>query len=173
MRAILRTQNVRDRVVWCADSFEGMPVPKDADKRISGEADFSDRRYLSVSLEQVQNNFSRFGLLDDQVRFLRGWFCDTLPEAPIKRLALLRLDGDLYESTWDALVNLYDKLSPGGYVIIDDYNSWQGCRAAVDEFRMERGITADLEKIDAHSVFWKLPIMLPHDRSTIRQPTSE
>ena len=97
MRAILRAHNISDRIVWCADSFEGMPVPKEADRQISSEADFSDRGYLSVSLDQVKQNFVRFGLLDEQVRFLKGWFCDTLPAAPIRQLALLRLDGDLYD----------------------------------------------------------------------------
>jgi O-methyltransferase len=156
MRALLTTHNVRDRVVWCADSFEGMPVPNAADKLISSRSDFSDRRYLTVSLEQVRNNFARFGLLDEQVRFLKGWFRDTLPNVPIERLALLRLDGDLYESTRDALINLYEKVSPGGYVIVDDYNSWEGCRAAVDEFREQRGISANITWIDSQAILWKV-----------------
>ena len=156
MRALLSARNDDKRVVWCADSFEGMPAPKDPDIAISGTADFSDREYLNVSLEQVQKNFARFGLLDDKVRFLKGWFGETLPTAPIKQLSLLRLDGDLYESTRDALVNLYHKVSPGGYIIVDDYRSWSGCRAAVDEFRKQHGISEPMEEIDAHAVMWRV-----------------
>ena len=156
MRALLDARNEQNRLVWCADSFEGMPVPKDADLKISSGSDFSDRGYLAVSLEQVQRNFAKFGLLNDQVRFLKGWFNETLPTAPIKQLSLLRLDGDLYESTLDALTNLYDKISPGGYIIIDDYNSWGGCRTAVDEFRRQHGISEPLEQIDPHCVLWRL-----------------
>jgi O-methyltransferase len=87
-------------------------------------------RELAVSLEQVKANFDRYGLLDDQVRFLKGWFRDTLPVAPIERLAVLRLDGDMYESPMDTLVNLYPKLSEGGYVIVDDYGAIPACRQA-------------------------------------------
>lgn len=159
MRALLRVHNSTDRIVWCADSFEGMPVPAEADKRITKIADWgdlSDREYLKVSVEQVRKNFERFGLLDEQVKFIKGWFGDTLPTAPIKQLALLRLDGDLYKSTRDALVNLYDKVSQGGYVIVDDYNSWITCRAAVDEFRKQRGISEKIMPIDAQSILWKV-----------------
>ena len=156
MRAVLNAHNDQNRVVWCADSFEGMPVPKDSDTRVSSFADFSDREYLAVSLDQVKSNFDKFGLLDDRVRFLKGWFSDTLPDAPIQSISLLRLDGDLYASTRDALVNLYHKVSPGGFVIVDDYNSWGGCQAAINDFRKERGITEPLVEIDSHCVLWQI-----------------
>jgi O-methyltransferase len=111
---------------------------------------------LTVSLEEVKGNFARFGLLDDQVRFLKGWFCDTMPTAPIERLAILRLDGDLYSSTMDVLRNLYDRVSPGGYVIVDDYYSWESCRRAVSDFVRETGIDPKIEKIDGGGAFWKV-----------------
>jgi O-methyltransferase len=155
-RAVLRAHNITDRIVWCADSFEGMPVPQAKDNAISGSADFSVRDYLAVSLEQVKANFARFGLLDDQVSFLKGWFSDTLPTAPIEQLSLLRLDGDLYQSTMGARTNLYKKVTKGGYVIVDDYNSWGGCRAAVDEFRKQTNIPSPIHNIDAHAVMWRV-----------------
>ena len=154
-RALLKVRDARDRTIWCADSFEGMPVPTETDSTKSAGEDFSDRDYLSVSLDQVKSNFARFDLLDGQVKFLKGWFSDTLAKAPIERIAVLRLDGDLYESTRDALLPLYDKVSVGGYVIVDDYHSWPGCRKAVDEFRAERGIATPLIAIDAHAVYWQ------------------
>ncbi len=109
---------------------------------------------LGVSLETVRRNFERYGLLDDQVRFLPGWFKDTLPDAPVDALAVMRLDGDLYESTMDALENLYPKLSRGGFVIIDDYVV-PACRKAVDDFRKRNGIEDAVQTIDEHSVFWR------------------
>ena len=77
----------------------------------------------SVSLETVQDHFRRLGLLDDQVRFVKGWFRDTMPTLTGEQWSVIRLDGDLYESTINVLENLYPNLSPGGYVIVDDYNS--------------------------------------------------
>jgi O-methyltransferase len=152
MRAVLKVAGVSDRTVWVADSFEGLPVPKDSEDG----RDLSHVEHLAVSVEQVRANFARFDLLDDQVRFLKGWFCDTLPTAPIERLAILRLDGDLYSSTMDALEALYRKVSPGGYVIIDDYGSWHECKRAVDEFIGKNNIHADLQVIDGTGVFWRV-----------------
>lgn len=154
MRAVLQAMNVTDRVVWAADSFEGLPAP-DA----KYEADKDDIFYtfdeLKISLEIVKENFKKYNLLDEQVRFLKGWFRDTLPTAPIEKLAVLRLDGDMYESTMDALVNLYPKLSVGGYLIIDDWGSVEGCRKAVNDFRQQHAITDEIKTIDADGVYWK------------------
>src|SRR6266446_863938 len=113
MRAVLKAYGVTDRYVWVADSFEGLPPPNTGKYPYDAGDTLHEARELVVSLEQVKANFERYGLLDGQVRFLKGWFCDTLPGAPIERLAVLRLDGDMYQSTMDALVNLYPKLSEG------------------------------------------------------------
>jgi O-methyltransferase len=154
MRGYLAAHGITDRTVWVADSFEGLPVPSTAEDHGS---DFSAAVFpiLAIPLAEVQELFRRYDLCDEQVRFLPGWFKDTLPAAPIERLALLRLDGDLYESTRDALVNLYGKLSPGGFVIVDDYFDFKPCRRAVDEFRASVGETAALEKIDWTAVYWR------------------
>lgn len=155
MRAVLKAYAVNDRCVWLADSFEGLPppnaqrYPQDAGSRLH---DFGE---LAVSQEQVQANFDRYGLLDDQVRFLKGWFRDTLPAAPIDRLALLRLDGDMYESTMDALTHLYPKLSLGGFVIVDDYGPVPGCYRAIQDFRRMHHITDEIRSIDWSAVYWR------------------
>lgn len=157
MRAILQCFGVTDRTVWVADSFEGLPKPSHSKDRSDPIWDLSECEYLKVSEDQVKSNFARFGLLDNQVRFLKGWFKDTLSVAPIKRLAVLRLDGDMFESTMDALQALYHKVSPGGFVIVDDYYAWPGCRAAVDEFRSRNNLPGELQQIDGSGVFWRLP----------------
>lgn len=154
MRAILKALGVTDRRVWVADSFEGLPPP-DPDKY---PADRGDPHYLidmlRVSLEQVKANFESYGLLDEQVVFLRGWFKDTLPGAPIRQLAVMRLDGDMYESTIDAFNALYPRLSAGGYVIVDDY-CIPSCRKAVEDFRQRHGIADPIQDIDGTGVYWR------------------
>ena len=121
MRAALKAYGDTNRVVWAADSFAGLPPPDPRYPQDEGSTFHNYSDLLGVSLDQVRENFRRYGLLDDQVRFLKGWFKDTLPAAPIPRLAIARLDGDLYASTMDALEALYPKLSQGGYLIVDDY----------------------------------------------------
>ena len=154
MKGCLTAWGMRDRVVWVADSFEGLPVPSLPED--SGH-DFSVTKepILAISLEEVQENFRRYDLLDDNVKFLKGWFRDTLHVAPIRKLALLRLDGDLYESTMDALKALYDKVSPGGFVIVDDFNDFEPCRTAVLEFRDQHGIEDPIQTIDWTGAFWR------------------
>jgi O-methyltransferase len=154
MRGMLAAYGIKGRTVWVADSFEGVPPPTHP----QDEGIYLDKvglPVLAVSMEKVKRLFNRYDLLDDQVRFLQGWFKDTLPNAPIERLSLLRLDGDLYESTMDALNALYDKVSVGGYIIVDDYNAVEACRVAVQEFRQNRQIEDDLFTIDVVSVFWR------------------
>ncbi len=152
MRAMLEVHGIADRKVWVADSFEGLPKPASE----SDGADFSEIPILAVALEQVRANFARFGLLDEQVEFLAGWFADTLPTAPIDRLAVLRLDGDMYSSTMDTLTALYDKVSPGGYVIVDDYHSWQSCRRAVDDFLDQHSLQPEIKTIDWAGAYWRV-----------------
>lgn len=110
-----------------------------------------------AGLQAVRSHFARLGLLDDQVVFLKGFFSETLPHAPVESLSLLRLDGDMYASTMDGVEHLYMKLSPGGFCIVDDYHSFAECRQAIDEYREAHGITAPLVRIDAHAVYWRVP----------------
>jgi O-methyltransferase/8-demethyl-8-(2,3-dimethoxy-alpha-L-rhamnosyl)tetracenomycin-C 4'-O-methyltransferase len=155
LRAVLKAYGVQDRTVWLADSFAGLPPPDAARYPADRGADLHTYTALAVPLAAVRANFERYGLLDDQVRFLEGWFRDTLPRAPIERLAILRLDGDLYESTMDALTALHDRVSAGGFVIVDDYGVFENCRAAVADFRAARGITNPIQDIDGSGVFWR------------------
>lgn len=109
MRAVLMAYRVTDRRVWVADSFAGLPT-------INRQHDTSgwQRGDMAVSLEAVRDNFARYGLLDEQVVFLKGFFAETLPKAPVRSLSILRVDADLYQSTMDVLRNLYSVLSIGG-----------------------------------------------------------
>ncbi|MFA7243538.1 MAG: TylF/MycF/NovP-related O-methyltransferase [Sulfuricellaceae bacterium] len=155
MRGWLMAHDIANRRVWVADSFAGLPKASCAEDFF--ETDFSADAfpYLAVSQKEVKDLFARYDLLDNKVKFLKGWFKDTLPTAPIKKLALLRLDGDLYESTMDALTNLYHKVSPGGFIIVDDYNAVPACKTAVHEFRARHAILEPLEVIDPCAVYWR------------------
>ena len=156
MRGVLKAYGDTTRKVWVSDSFEGLPPP-DASRY---PADAGDKLHtqtgLAVGVQQVRHNFERYGLLDDQVKFLVGWFKDTLPTAPIEKLAVARLDGDMYESTIQAIEALYPKLSPGGFLIIDDYGSHPTqCARAIHEYRDAHGITEEIIDVDGYGAYWR------------------
>lgn len=155
MRAVLKAHDETLRKVWVADSFCGLPTPVESGYEEDAAEEFwASLDWLSVPLEEVKRTFERYGLLDERVRFLDGWFAETLPEAPIEELALVRLDADMYGSTMDALNALYPRLSFGGYVIVDDY--WlPSCRAAVDDYRREHGITDTIRRVDRAIAYWR------------------
>ncbi|SRR5208337_591077 len=162
MKAVLAAHNSGHRRLWVADSFEGLPVPDAELHPVEAKAHESKLmqdvyHHFAVDLDEVKSNFSRFDLFDDSVQFLKGWFKDTLPFARIDHLSVIRLDGDYYESTMDCLINLYDKLSPGGYLVVDDYgqDDWTYCRKAVDEFRQANNITDPMIKVDSTCYFWQ------------------
>lgn len=157
MRAVLKAFGIADRTVWVADSFAGLPTP-DAARYPSQDQGDVHHTYteLAVSLATVQENFRKYDLLDGQVQFLQGWFRDTLPAAPIERIAILRLDGDMYSSTMDALQALGHKVSPGGFIIVDDFGAVEGCRKAIADYRGQHGIDAPIYDIDGIGAYWRV-----------------
>lgn len=154
MRALLEVFKDETRTVWAADSFEGLPPPDP-----SVPADRGDKHHLnsllSVTLDDVRQNFAKYGLLDERTKFLKGWFAETLPDAPIQSLAVLRADGDMYASTMDILEPLYPKVSRGGFVVIDDYGAVPACKMAVDDYRAKHSITEPIHRIDWTGVYWR------------------
>jgi hypothetical protein len=154
MRGVLAVYGITDRLVYVADSFQGLPEPDIERYPLEKGERHHLQKVLVITRQEVEANFRKYGLLDKQVVFLEGWFSDTLPKAPIKKLALLRLDGDMYGSTMDALEALYPRLSAGGYCIIDDF-ALEGCKQAVIDYRKRHGITAPIETIDWTGRFWR------------------
>jgi O-methyltransferase len=157
MRAVLEANQIRDRRVYIADSFAGLPPPKPDQYPVDAGDLLHTQHELAIPIEQVRANFSAYGLLDDQLIFIPGFFQDTLPTLDAGPFALIRLDGDMYESTIVALNSLYPRLSRGGFVIIDDY-ALRGCNAAVDDFRREHGITSTINTVDWTGVWWQKPL---------------
>lgn len=147
------------------DSFEGLPEPTDKD---GDEAKYyaSGRNQGSMQpisrcvgpLQAVEALFfEKLKISRDLVMFKKGWFQDTVPGSgpEIGPIAILRLDGDWYESTKVCLENLFDSIVPGGFIIIDDYRFWEGCRKAVHEFFAQRGINPELTEIDEVGVYFR------------------
>ena len=157
LRAIQQALGVgKRRRTWVVDSFQGLPPPEESRNLMDAVLHeyLIEAGSFAVSEQEVRENFRRFGLLDEGVCFLPGWFADTLPSWQ-GQLALLRLDGDWYDSTLTALESLYDKVSWGGFVIIDDYHPVIGAYAAVNDFRAGRGITDPLLRVNHQVHFWR------------------
>jgi O-methyltransferase len=158
MRAVLAAHRIADRKVYAFDSFEGLPPPNAKDYPEDKGLNLNEHREFAVGLDQVRDNFSRYGLLDGQVEMIKGYFDQTLPTFDGGPFALIRLDGDLYESTHLALEHLYPKLSPGGFVVIDDYGCIPQCAKAVDDYRAAQDLDAPLTWVDWTGVWWRKPV---------------
>jgi O-methyltransferase len=155
MRGILRARGITDRDVWVADSFAGLPAP-DADSHpADAGADWHEWSRLVVTRSEVEANYRRYGLLDDRVRFLEGWFSETLPTVADRTWSVIRMDGDMYGSTMDTLTNLYSGLSAGGFIIVDDYFALAPCRKAVEDYRAQNGIVEPIQRIDWTGAYWR------------------
>jgi O-methyltransferase len=153
MRATLNSLDA-GREVWLADSFEGFPEPDEETFPADSERDLSRFDFFSIPVEEVRANFARLGL-NDGIRFVPGFFDETMPALRGGTWSVVRIDSDTYESTWLALDALYPGLSAGGHLIIDDYYMLPECRRAVDEYRREHGVSEPLEPIDWNSVGWR------------------
>jgi len=160
------------KVLWAADSFQGLP-PEDVTAELAARKEYSMQKLppvksskegnageYSSSRQVFEQNLARSGLGNNaRIKVLQGWFNETLPRAPIQKLAFLRLDGDIYVSTRDALEALYDKVVPGGYIYVDDYGSYTGCRDAVNQFLLQRHAAVQLHAIQEgngfEAVWWQ------------------
>jgi len=133
-----------NRKVYLADSFQGLPAPNSEKYPEDSGDNHHVHTELGISLPEVKKNFELFDALDENIFFIEGFFRDSLPEVKnnIDKISVLRLDADMYEGTIEALENLYDKLSVGGYCIIDDWLGVKGCTKAVEYFREKNGIDA-------------------------------
>jgi O-methyltransferase len=159
MQAVARTllnRGLSDRDLHLFDTFEGMPPPTEDDRRLSGPSarELLDTRprtsivWAIADLEDVQAGMSRIGYPAERIHYHPGLVEDTIPAQAPERIALLRLDTDWYDSTAHELEHLYDRVTPGGVIIIDDYDYWEGSRKAVDEFVVETGARLLLVPVD-------------------------
>ena len=152
--AYLSQSNPLSRRVIAADSFDGLPPPDSRYPVDAGDL-HSTIEFLRVSEEEVRANFRKFGVSTDNVDFLPGWFEDTLPTLVNRSLAILRMDGDMYSSSTHILSALFDRVTPGGFVIVDDYHL-QGARLAVHDFLDERGLSPEILHIDGMAAYFRV-----------------
>lgn len=172
MRGVLKAHGVADRDVYVADSFAGLPPPDTTHYPQDAKMILHEIPYLAVELAEVQQNFQKYALLDEHVKFVKGFFRDTLPSLRGHCWSVVRLDGDMYESTMDGLVNLYPGLSVGGYVILDDYYHLPECRQAVDDYRARHQIHEEIRRVDNYSAFWRKTTLVAgvlNDPRAVRQ----
>ena len=153
MADCLRRAGVRNRKVWLFDSFQGLPDPREIDGPAAREhADNPDSPWYfdncAASLEEVRRAAHQLGL-EDYVELVEGWFDDTLPayRSRLGEIAILRIDCDWHASVKCCLDNLYDNVSPNGFVVFDDYFTFDGAAVAVHEFLGERRLAHRLENV--------------------------
>ena len=144
-----------DRHYWLYDSFAGFPKP--GEKDVPDTADIREGEWKG-SQPKVRRLFARLGIPEARTHITAGWFQDTLPRSPVKRIALLHLDADLYESVKLSLECFYDRVTPGGFIVLDDYGFWPGCRTAVDEFLSQRGVKVNLRVSDTTGRWFRKPL---------------
>jgi O-methyltransferase len=158
MKGILNAYADAARKIFVADSFEGLPAPAPEKYPVDTGGKLHVYDQLRVSESQVRQNFERYDLLDERVVFVKGFFSDTLSQLEPTPLSLIRLDGDMYESTIVALNELYPRLSPGGFVIVDDYGALKECKQATDDYRVKHAIESEMHVIDWTGVWWQKPL---------------
>jgi O-methyltransferase len=141
------------RQVHLFDTFAGMTEPSDRDSlevhrrwRVAQRDNHNDWCYSPE--ERVRSNMALTGFDPRRVVFVKGPVEETLPRHAPESVSLLRLDTDWFDSTFHELVHLYDRVSIGGVLILDDYGHHAGARAAVDTFLSERGVPLLLSRID-------------------------
>lgn len=164
---LVSKRTAANRTLHLFDSFEGLPEPTIEDGAIAAEYSGGRTSGALVSVNECRAGLSeaqgflvqKLKLDTSMLKFHVGWFQDTVPEAAetLGPIAVLRLDGDWYESTKVCLEHLYPLVSPGGVIILDDFQFWQGCATAVNEFRSKFSIVAPITQIDGEAIFWKVP----------------
>ena len=141
MRVLMRYDKC-NRKLYAFDSFEGLPAPQSEDE---GALAVGNSGKYSAGIEVFMNNLRGANAWDEsRIVISKGWFNETCAKSPVKLISFLRLDGDMFASTWDAINALYDRVVQGGYIYVDDYGSFNGCNVAIDKFRTERGISSVL-----------------------------
>ncbi|MBK8256290.1 MAG: class I SAM-dependent methyltransferase [Polyangiaceae bacterium] len=155
MLAVLQAMGDTHRTVWAADSFAGYPPPTqnshDVDRHL-----YERSSYFRVDRSVLESNVRRYGLYNDQLRILEGWFGESIPKAEIHRVSLLRIDVDGYEGVRDALQLVYPKLSVGGYVLIEDLRQ-PGAKRAVEELfnKVPKEEVLPIAQRTPCAVYWK------------------
>ena len=141
------------RRLWLYDAFQGMPASTDDDddycRSIAGQ--------FIGSETQTRRLLSRLKVPEERFQIISGWFKDTLPVSRVSSIALLHIDCDFYEPVRLVLEKFYERVEPLGYVVLNDYGSFAGCKKATNEFLAKLGDVARLEQIDRDAYYFQKP----------------
>lgn len=143
------------RPLWLFDSFQGLPRPSPEDGAKAREEYHAG--WCQGSAEDVREVFRLLGIPLSRLHVVEGWYQDTFPKAQVRPISLLHIDADWYESVKLCLEKFYDAVEPGGFVVLDDYGYWEGCRKAVDEFFQRRALRARLIQVDYTGHYFEKP----------------
>ncbi len=159
------------------DSFEGLPPVQtiDGPAAVGWQAKTDSVEYYNnctANYEEFRSLLAQQPIPSERVHIHRGWFKDTLKDFPRQPIATLRLDGDWYESTMECLQRLFPLVVPGGVIIIDDYQTWDGCARAVHDYLSEEGSVSRIRQTPYSGVTylikedsWKeAPLLVDTDR---------
>lgn len=155
--SVKQSDTDHDRLYWAFDTYEGMTPPGDQDPA-PAHASWQDPVVNCLStFDEVQANFLTWAVWDDRIRMVKGPVETTLldPANTPNRIAILRLDTDWYASTKIELERLFARLVPTGFLIIDDYGHWSGCRQAVNEFFGEQFVQDNFEWLDNTGIMYR------------------
>ena len=153
--AYVSNNSIYKRKIWLFDSFLGLPPPtaKDTAKAF--------KRYFpgmcSGSRRRVEEILSALKIFPVRTYIVEGWFADTFPKARVERIAILHIDADFYESVKLSLEKFYPAVQRGGYIVLDDYGTWEGCKAAADEFLTQQTQPINLMRIDKNAYYFRKP----------------
>jgi O-methyltransferase len=152
---LAKTETINKRIIWLFDSFEGLPPPSDRDGKLEQRHYFKGLN--KGSMYNVSRAFRSLLVPETNVKMVKGWFQDTLPLATVGPIALLHIDADWYDSVHLVLETFYDRVVPGGYIVLDDYGFWEGCRRAIHTFADERGIELTITRTGHAGAFFRKP----------------
>jgi O-methyltransferase/8-demethyl-8-(2,3-dimethoxy-alpha-L-rhamnosyl)tetracenomycin-C 4'-O-methyltransferase len=168
IKKLLQKYNNSNKQIFLLDSYEGMEnleksnSLEETDKldelcsNILNDAEkYFGKKLIETNYDEVKNNLKHFGCYDDKIILLKGWFNNEFPFDNINTISLLRLDCDYYYPTKICLEKLYNKISKGGFIILDEYYlEFMGEKNAVDEFRSKNNITSKLIPVDNNIAYW-------------------
>lgn len=153
--AYASNRSAMNRRIWLFDSFKGLPKPIEEDGIKALEGFHEGWRLGHVS--KVKEIFSKLSIPEDRVRVIEGWFQGTFPSIDIPQICLLHIDADWYESVKLCLEKFYDCVQPRGFIVLDDYGQWEGCRRATDEFIQRRNLNVKLTQVDYTGHYFQKP----------------
>jgi O-methyltransferase len=133
--AVMASEAGGRRDLYLFDSFEGLPPPGAEDGALARQQ--FQPGWCASTVDDVRRAFTVAGASSARLHIVKGWFAETFPRTELPPIALLHIDADWYDSVRLCLETWYDRIVPGGYVVLDDYGRWEGCTRAADEFLRE------------------------------------